>query len=66
MTRADAAWLVGGTAAGVGFYVADRRGVALCASIRRLFHTDTAAGRAAFRLAFDVGAYVLREHIANG
>lgn len=63
MNRVDAAWLTGWAVAAAGFYVANRRNVALCATARRLFRTESVAGRAAFRLAFDTGAYALREHV---
>lgn len=63
MRRVDAAWLAVWAAAGVGFYIADRRGVALCASVRHLFHTDTPGGLLALDGFLGVGTLVLRQHL---
>lgn len=66
MRRVDAAWLAAWAAAGVGFYVADRRGVALCASVRYLFRTHTPAGQLALDGFLGVGVLVLRRHLSSG
>lgn len=63
MRRVDAVWLAIGATAGVGFYVADRRGVALCASVRHLFHTDSPGGQLALDGFLGVGVLVLRRHL---
>lgn len=63
MTRADVAWLTLTVTAGVGFYVADRRGVAFCASTRRLFRTHRPAGRVALTASVAVGAVALERHL---
>lgn len=63
MRRVDAAWLGIWAAAGVGFYMADRHDVALCATVRHLFHTDTPGGQLALDGFLGVGVLVLRRHL---
>lgn len=65
MQRVDAVWLAIWSVAAVGFYVADRRGVALCASVRRLGRLHTPAGRAASTAVYTTGAVVLWRHVSK-
>jgi hypothetical protein len=65
MQRVDVAWLAIWSVAGVGFYMADRHGVALCASIRRLGRLHTPTGRAASTAAYTTGAVLLWRHVSK-
>lgn len=63
MERADVAWLAFWVGFGLLDYAADRRGRSLCTSTRRVFHTDTPAGRAALDGSLAIGYLVLRRHL---
>jgi len=63
--RVDVAWLAIWTVAGVGFYVADRRGVALCGSVRHLGRFHTLAGRAMSAAVYATGAVALWRHLSK-
>lgn len=63
--RQDAAWLTFWAAFALADYVADRRGYALCNTVRHLFRTDTPAGRLALTAGLGTGAGILLRHLVK-
>lgn len=61
--RQDAAWLTFWAGFALLDYAADKRGRSLCTSVRHLFRTDTAAGRAALTAFVVTGSGVLLRHL---
>ena len=65
MRRLVAFWAGYWTVNGLFYWIADRRGFALCSAVRHLYGTDNPEGRARLAGSLTLGGVVLYRHLVK-